>query len=214
MKLSSYIDLIKVLPYKEQSFKTSKETWVKYCNNEDFKKYYTSMFVQSTVEISRGDLFGMVEKGDFRDTIFSIILWGYPRNMRGNSFEMVLKSIGKLKELINGRTCFEENDFIEIRKQLNKTGIGLSTLSKVLYFFEIQFSGIRSLILDSRIIDVIQYEKFDELKELRDITEFSKDKYYIRYIKTMGELSNKYKCEIDQLELFLFLFGNNLKTIV
>lgn len=172
------------------------------------------MFIQSTVEISRGDLFGMVGQEDFRDTIFSIILWGYPRNMRGNSFEMVLKNIEKLKELINGRTCFEDKDFIEIRKQLNKTGIGLSTLSKILYFFEIQFSGVRSLILDSRIIDVLQNEKFDELKELREITEFSKDRYYIRYIKIMGELSNKYECEIDQLELFLFLFGNNLKTLV
>lgn len=189
---------------------TSRGTWEKYESNKVFGEFYKTTFRNSSVEISRGDLFKLVAV-DFNAAIFSIVLWGYPRNMRGNSFEELLKNIDKLKILIHGKTQFDEEEFLQMKRLLKGTGIGLSTLSKFLYFFNIKFCNTRSLILDSRIISVLQERKFKELHKLSEITEFKKDDYYIKYIKLMADISKKYNYEVDQLELFLFMFGSNLK---
>lgn len=153
------------------------------------------MFVKSTIEISRGDLFVLAGKKDFRDTIFSIILWGYPRgytrpNTMGKLFPQFLESVVKIEELLNGIDNLTNENF---KKLLNVKGIGLSTISKFLYFLGIKVEGFQSLILDSRIVEVLQHEKFEELKELGGIRESTKDKYYIKYIKTMEKLSLKYE---------------------
>lgn len=88
--------------------------------------------------------------------------------------------------------------------------MGLSTLTKILYFFRFTIEGKQCLILDSRIIDVINSRFFPELIDLHEITAQNKTKKYLAYLM-MEELSKSYKFKTDQLELFLFLFGNNLK---
>lgn len=105
------------------------------------------------------------------------------------------------------------NEFELIRKELKGSGIRLSTLTKILYFFKITLKGYRCLILDSRIIEVFQNGKFQELDTLKKIAEFNKDKYYPDYLKLMAELAKANGYAVDQLELFLFMFGKSLKPI-
>jgi len=209
--LSDFTELIKHLPYEQQAFETSKDTWKKYKNHKIFSTFYNEVFRTETVQFSRADLFAAAAE-DFNKAVFSIILWGYPRNMRGNSFGELLRNIEKLRKAILQKAQLMERDFIKLKNSLKGTGIGLSTLTKFLYFFNIEFNGYRSLILDSRIISVLQEGRFSELSELAEITEFKKDNYFIPYIKLMDELAKKNGYSVDQLELFLFMFGNNLKA--
>jgi hypothetical protein len=60
---------------------------------------------------------------------------------------------------------------------------------------------------------VLQGGKFQELDTLKKITEFNKDKYYPDYLKLMTEIAKANGYAVDQLELFLFMFGNTLKPI-
>lgn len=69
------------------------------------------------------------------------------------------------------------------------------------------------LILDSRIIEIINEKNtFKELNALGPITGFNKYKKYAPYLRIMEELADQNQCKPDQIELFLFLLGRNLKT--
>lgn len=215
MELAAYTDLIKNLPYQEQSFETNRETW----NREAYKgfiifdRFLQETFKESTrTSISRSDLFHAA-KGDFSMAVFSIILWGYPRNMRGNSFQRVLKNTYMLEQMIYVSQNLTVHELGNIRKKLKKTGIGLSTLSKILHFFNITLNGYRCLILDSRIIEVLQSGKFRELDSLQQISDPPKDENYLDYLAKMEEIAFANGYPVDQLELFLFMFGNSLKSI-
>jgi hypothetical protein len=210
MRLSSYRDLIKYLPYQDQAFETSKETWKKFEGHPAFSVFYISIFTQDTAKLSRADLFELA-KTNPSHAILSTILWWYPRNMRGNSFDLILESLPIIKTTLEGRREMSHEDFYAIVKKLSKTGIGLSTLSKFLYFFGFSIDGHQCLIFDSRIIDVLNDQHFEELKALESISPYNKEKKYLEFLILMEQLSAKNGYAVDQLELFLFMFGKNLK---
>lgn len=196
----------------EQSFQSQRRTWIKYSKHPRFSRFFNEVFTNNSVTISRNDLFHLA-KGDFSFAIFSIILWGYPRNMRGNSFFGVLEHTFRLEGLIKDSQNLTVQEFEKILKELKGTGIGLSTLTKILYFFNITLNGYKCLILDSRIIDVLKSGKFLELVSLKKITEFNKNRFYPTYLKIMAEIAGLNGYSVDQLEIFLFMFGNSLKPI-
>lgn len=212
MELASYNSLIKHLPYKEQTFQTQRGTWTKYSKHPKFSKFYKKVFTSSSVTISRNDLFHAA-KGDFSTAVYLIIFWGYPRNMRGNSFLGVLENTQLLEGLIHNSQNLTLQEFENISKVLKGTGIGLSTLTKIFYFLKITIDGYRCLILDSRIIEVLKSGKFQELDMLKKISESQKDKYYPKYLKLLAEIAEGNGYTVDQLELFLFMFGNSLKPV-
>lgn len=215
MELVNFTDLIKNLPFEEQSFETKRETWIRedYKGHAIFDQYLKVTFKDNLkASFSRADLFHAAT-GVFSFAVFSIILWGYPRNMRGNSFVAVLEKVHLLEEKIQVSQNISVQEFETLCKTLKGTGIGLSTLTKILYFFKITLNGCRCLIFDSRIIEVLQSGKFQELDTLKKITELNKNKFYLNYLKLMAEIADKNGYSVDQLELFLFMFGNSLKPI-
>lgn len=215
MTLDSYTNLIKYLPYLDQAFETKKDVWLPHkIVNLSFANFHDKKFINNKLKISRRDLF-LASKQNFYEAIFLTILWGYPRNMRGNNFNTILHSLNIIESTLLGDKVLSENDFKRICKNLKTTGIGLSTLSKLLYFFEYRIEGHQCLILDRRIIEILNdKDGFIELKKLtknRKITEFNKAKIYIEYLDVMEDISIKNDYKPDQLELFLFSMGRNLK---
>ena len=148
--------------------------------------------------------------------LFSIVFWGYPLgytrpNTINSLFPKLLETIPKLSTYLHLHGDISNKDLKMILASLS--GVGLSTFTKFLYFFQMTINGERAIILDSRIIKVLQTDNFKELSTLNKITETNKDKYYINYLQVMGAVANANNCSVDQLELFLFMFGNNLKSI-
>lgn len=211
MLLSSYRDLICNLPYLDQAFETKRTIWQReYIKCQEFRNFCEKVFKTNTVTLSRRDLF-MTAETDFQQGLFSINLWGYPRNMRGNSFLNILDSIPKIEKLLCANRELNEGEFINLGRKLNGASIGLSTLSKLLYFFKFTVEGRNCLIMDKRIIDVFNSKRFSELSATCEITEFNKTRNYLPYLKEIEEIAKANQYKADQLELFLFLFGKSLK---
>lgn len=211
MTLAAYSNVIRNLPYLDQAFETKKNTWERQYDNSVFKKYCDSQFKEEAILLSRRDLFEKC-KGDFYGAIVSIIFWGYPRNMRGNHFTNILNAIPEIKKALSKEKFLTQESFKQICEETKKTGVGLSTLSKFLYFFEFNLEGYQCLILDKRIIEVINKRLYNELSAFKKINEYNKLDSYTEYLKEMDKISKAESYKPDQLEFFLFHFGKNLKS--
>ena len=198
------------LPCLQQAFETKASTWKKYVHNPQFSTFYHRTFKDETSFISRQDVFREAA-ADIKTGILSTILWGYPRKMRGISFDRVLNSLPKIAEALITDNQLDKSTFKDLLKAVNKTGIGLSTLTKLLYFFRFQLDSKPCLILDRRILEVIASGRFAELQPLMTISSFNAYALYSEYLNLLAHLSAKHSYRPDQLECFLFLLGRNLK---
>jgi hypothetical protein len=213
MLLSSYKELIKQLPYLEQSFEIKKENWKleKYAFSNRLNTFFETYFIEDILRLSRWELFEFTRRDPF-DAAIAIIMWGYPSGMRGDSFQTFLKNIDSIKYRLLPDNNITDGKFKELL--LNIPGIGLSSLSKFLYFFNNKLDGLNCLILDRRIIEILNEKHFEELTVLSDIKENNKAAKYFLYLNIIHEQANLLGCKPDQLELFLFMFGRHLKSSV
>jgi hypothetical protein len=214
-EMKRFKNLIASMPVNEQAFTSKRETWEKYV--EDFPALtdmISSVFGhRSSVEISRQDLFELAEKLRIRDFIFSTILWGYPAGMRGNHFPNILKNLNKIEEALN--TCTKNKNIRNWRNHYLSViaidGLGLSTYTKFLYFLKMRIENYPALILDLRLIDVFRKGVFHEFRELRGIRYDNAPALYPSYLQLIETTSIKYDLVPDNVEMFLFEFGGNLK---
>ena len=216
-KIKEYIKLIKKLPEKEHSFVIKEKNWNKRFElpAEDLKKY----FKNGSLEISRGELFKLSkeQREVTEEFVIKVLMWGYPTGGRGNNIKTLLKP-QNIKQIVAILNTYKHKDVLkteELRKDLqgkNKIlGLGLSTMSKFLYFLEIKIDNEhnRSVILDQIIIDVVNSELFTDFKDLKKITSYNAPTLYVKYLKKMKEIADDLEdCEVGQLEMFLFIFGN------
>ncbi|TYP71021.1 8-oxoguanine DNA glycosylase OGG fold protein [Aquimarina intermedia] len=215
MNIENYKELILSLPIRQQCFTTNRNTWKKAENEVRWLKLLNDKLFEDnqTLTISRQDIF---ETKETRAVIIKTIYWGYARGMRGNHFVNILSDIEfiesaflKLKQTEQIKTC----DFKELTKTLtNVSGIGLSTYSKLLYFFNLKINNIPCLILDRRLIDVFKSQMYVNFQFLRSMNYHNAEKKYLDFLQVMNQNARKIETEGENIEQFLFLFGNNLRT--
>jgi len=216
MKLDNYKQLIKNLPVRQQCFTIIRKNkkWQHAENNFHwFKDCNDNYFQNGELEISRQDLFNI--SNSTREKILKTIFWGYPNGMHAHdNFAGILSNIDRL-----------EGIFIELqnsnhltRDDLNKTqaefksisGLGLSTYSKLLYFFEIKINNIPCLIVDNRILDVFKSNTYKDFTSLLDI-KGNPEKRYFDFINVLDDVAKRLETRGENIEQFLFLFGSKLK---
>lgn len=214
MHINDYKILISNLPVRQQCFTTRRTTW-SYAEKRIvwLKKLNTKLFHgQETLTISRQDIFKTKYP---REKIIKTIYWGYRGGMRGKNFVKILKNIGKIKkslQTLRGNVRETTLDSEELKSILhNIPGLGLSTYSKLLYFFEIEINNNPCLILDQRLIDVFKNNTFDEFNQISDIRYRNAEKRYLKYLELTQQLAGKIKTKGEHIEQFLFIFGNNLR---
>ena len=108
-----------------------------------------------------------------------------------------------------------KNKIKELKKNGGK-GLGISTISKLLYFLKVEINDKLSVILDQRIIDVLNKAEFNDFKELKDIKMTSSiSKYinnYYQFLDKIDRVNIGLKInDVGKIEMFLFIFGVNLK---
>ena len=213
MTLSNYRELIRNLPYLDQAFETKKQSWQKQIKKfRNFKEFCDERFEQNhSIKLSRRDLFVATNNETFESALYQIVFWGYPRNMRGNNLDEILSRLPTIKKAFSPNHDLGENDFQNVLSTLKGTHIGLSTLTKMLYFFNYRIDNYKCLILDSRLIEIIQSKVYMELLPLSKLSLHNKAAYYLEYVKIIAELADAQNYLEDQLEFFLFHFGKNLK---
>ena len=87
-------------------------------------------------------------------------------------------------------------------------GLGLSTISKLLYFFDVKIGNNPCQIYDGKVIKSLNNNhQIDELSIRNNWRQTYDD--YENYINLLSELSNDYQCSPDQIELFLFMINNS-----
>lgn len=213
MQIEHFRSLILNLPVKQQSFTTKRSTWFKAEN--ELKEINNVLFGdQLTLTHSRYDI---LETIDLKELIIKTIYWGYPNGMRGNNFvniinqiDLIIKEINKLKEIQNPTS----EDFKNLSLKFKTiSGLGLSTYSKILYFSKIKFDNNPCLILDDRLIKVFAKENFIDFVELNQIRYSNAESKYLIFLKKMNEVAANLGTRGENLEQFLFIFGNNLKNI-
>jgi hypothetical protein len=218
MRIVDFSECIKNLPVRSQSFITSRDyekwiyvenilPWYRDLNDEIFEH-------EISVCISRQELISNLNIGV--EKLLKIFYWGYPKGFQGmsNNLELIrsLSVIGeKIKELKQSNNL-TTNDFFDFHEwTTNIRGLGISTYSKFLYFNEIKFNNKPSIILDSRLMNVFKNNVFEEYASLNIIRPYNAHKYFIKYIELTNQLAIDMDTSEENIEQFLFIFGNNLK---
>jgi hypothetical protein len=214
MKIDRYKILISNLPVRQQCFTTKRTTWLKAENEISWLKQLNDKIFgdKSTLTISRQDIF---ETNETREIIIKTIYWGYTGGMRGNHFVNILKHIDHIENALlslrekSNPTTTDFNSLTETFK--NVSGLGLSTYSKLLYFFKISFNDNPCLILDQRLIDVFASKTYSNFQQIDKIRYDNAEKKYLDFLQLTRLLANDLETQGENIELFLFTFGNNLK---
>jgi hypothetical protein len=108
----------------------------------------------------------------------------------------------------NGISNWKENwKEIELVK-----GLGISTYTKFLNFLNVEIENNNALILDSRIIQALNMKIFAELT-ISEINYNSAHRHYTEYLKLINLQAKNLNVEAKKIEMFLFIFGSNLKNL-
>lgn len=217
MTIYNFQDLIQNMPVAQQAFKTNRATWENAEQEYPFLDEINNILFGENdhLFLSRNDVFNTEE---IKSKIIKAIYWGYPRGMRGLHFQNIINSLDEVVQtltlLINLGRPNDEN-FEKTREAFgNINGVGLSTYSKWLYFLNISINNCPCMILDIRIIQVCSNGVFEELAELNHLTYNNAPDNYLIYNEAINKLATNMNTQGANVELFLFLFGNNLKHLI
>lgn len=211
MKIYDYKELIRQLPINEQSFDIKADIWIGTSQESKIVEIFNK---QNFITISRKDLFDSVDNLD--KFVIKTLMWGYPTKGRGNNINNLLED-NKYRDLLEFLKKSKSKDLTteDIMNASKLKSIGISTLSKFLYFIGSSVCGNRAVILDGQIMDVINSGRFEELNSLRQksrIQIYNAFKRYPDYLKVISEIADAVETDPGQVELFLFMFGRNLKN--
>jgi hypothetical protein len=210
MRISDYKNLIEALPVDQHSFEIFSENWKVTNQIELIEKIFDN---NESVFINRFHLrYSTSEMASF---IIKTLMWGYPTKGRGSNIDRLLESdnFEKLILKLEGycRNKISLNHIIEDVSEIK--GLGQSTITKFLYFLETTVEGYQALIFDEKIVRVLKSGRFDEFYQFKDLRTINLN-HYVEYLSVIHQIANELKVDADKIELFLFLFGNNLSELI
>ena len=226
MKIAEFRELIANLPASRQAFNSRRATWEANFQKREVpieaRNAFKEIFVDNTdVFISRNDLRLIAQEGNLAKLVIASIIWGYPRGMRYNYFSNILNQLETIVGHFPKVGTQDWNKHWNAVAEIN--GLGLSTYSKILFFYSAKVGAnngngekFDALILDLRIIQVIASGVFEELEQLNNpglLTYANAPLRYVNYLSCLASLSKDYKVPAENIELFLFQYGKNLKPI-
>jgi len=205
----TYSDLIKNIPVRKQSSYTKKDSWNRIID-EHFQAILTTMFGSNDkIEISRQDVFN---ENDVYKKIVKTFIWGYPTVGRGNNIQNVINSEDRIVGImssINGKKITKNEYFALVTKLKKITGLGISTWTKMLYFFDVKIENSTCQIFDNQIFESLNKEQ---------LIEFMGNKYlrhnyetYLNYIDDLAVIAKEMMTKAENIEVFLFYFNNRYK---
>ena len=208
MELLELENLIKAIPVRKQASIVNKKSWEKKlkgqaANKELFKEIYKG-------EITREDI---LKENNPKKKIMMTLMWGYPTGGRGNNISNILKKIEKLSTILSKDAELTEERFNQLLKKFRENeikGLGPSTWSKLLYFFNYSIEGNKCLIYDQKIVSSLNRKQFSELANDEKKYKKNKNDYliYLRKIKEWAEKIDAKDSDLpDKIEVFLFYFN-------
>ncbi len=164
--------------------------------------------------ISRQDIFDEAKANPNLENLEKIfyltILWGYPT---GSNIRVYLSSIvdqmPKLRQILGQvRECGISDWKTHFNSTDNRIrGLGSSTYSKLLYFLGVKVELYDALILDQQVVKA--FRGFDNLS---DLVHLNPEKDYVCYLRKMDAVAQSLAVPKENVEMFLFTFGSQLKA--
>lgn len=209
MKLLEFKDLIRHIPWEFHSFEISKSVWTDSPQRELIEDIFGS---RDTISLTRSEVLNTNKSIDHK--IIKTLMWGYPTKGRGKNIDKVLQyeNFRSVREFLISMKSTGLL-LVDLEKQIKEVdGLGISTITKLLYFFRIPFKEYYCLILDNQIIKLVEEKKYAELLPLQGLNRYNAVNRYYNYLELLNKLSRKIDCDPAQIELFLYQFGRNLNT--
>ena len=210
MKITDFRKLIQEIPHNNHSFDIKKSNWK--CDNQS--RIIDQIFEgKDIVTLNRYDLIN--SKWNIEEFIIKTLMWGYPTKGRGNNINTLLME-DNFKKLIYKLEHYKNTEISigTLKKDMDEIPrLGLSTITKFTHFLNTRIEGFRALILDARIIEVINSGRFEELNSLKGININNALRKYVDYIRIIDMISKDTNSHPDQVEMFLFTLGKNLSEI-
>jgi hypothetical protein len=227
MRFADFSSLIALMPTAYHSTTVERSNWKDVLDRSDGAGYaLRSVFsdfatTPEQVRISRSDLHRLAKEPQLERFVMAVMLWGYekPSDLRGTNLADFLADPAYLSALcqllisVRGQSIADWD--AHFKNVVPIRGIGLSTHTKFLNFLLTKVHGYPALILDSRIIRVVQRDQavFPELLRLKGLTESNKDRMYPLYLRCIHEISDGLRVPAENMEFFLYNFGGTLKDI-
>lgn len=203
-----YRNLIKEIPVLCQSAAIKRKSWerVKYKNKVQIENDIFGR--QEVIELSRQDVF---EERDLSKKMVKTLMWGVPTAGRGNNLHDVLNDNTFAQDVSSiFRKNMAEAEANTTLVNFNRTkGLGPSTWSKLLYFFDVSIDSNKCQIYDIKIVNSLNKVQFEEFK-CKNWNHQNIDDYF-KYVELMNSLSETLKVRPDQLENFLFYYNLGYK---
>lgn len=241
--IKKYEEIIKSIPVRNHSVIVRKENWIKddslhtrltknnqfQNNNDDLLNTLKTIFKNEQngqIEISREDIFKIFKEEDSEKKLIMVLLWGYPTGGRGNNIANILNErkqfIKKLNNILKDKkNSIAQDDYKKLKfkdentKKLKFKGLGLSTMSKILYFFKVKIDNNPCLIFDTQILKSLQKNNIDEFKNVDWEQADEKEEKYFEYLRIVNTISKEKlknsKIEPEAIELFLFHYNMHFK---
>jgi len=198
----NFSPLIRALPVLDHSIQVDSAFWQpKFATAGQLPLWNAIFGGLPTIRISRNRLLTFAYPSPEQKTA-EILLWGYPNNMRGIVSNLLphLTAIS-LHSSSGAAWPVYYQAFNAIPKR-----IGISTITKLAYFYSRTFTGLGALILDNRLIG--STANWVETAPLR-LTYQNAPASYLNYLNSMHAIANSLlACTADQLEFFLFALGD------
>lgn len=208
--IQKFAKLMKEIPIEFQSAVIKKDVWEKidYTGKSSIEKEIFG--TNREIEISRKDI---LEEKRPRIKIVKVLMWGYPSGGRGKNIENILR---KLNSLCKTLSKIQNKDLPskEVKDLLNQfeqvKGLGISTWSKLLFFFNVYFNSRKCQIFDLKIVESLNKNQFQEFNR----SDWKQTQInYMNYIELLDSLSRKIKVPSENIEAFLFHYNLNYKFL-
>lgn len=217
LNIDNYEKLILELPLDNHGFLIKYKNWEKNFDSE-FTKIYSILFEsKKDISINRKMLFSLGKKAiesekleDYEKFIFYVLAWGYS-SWRIWTYKNSRKILSN-ENILKISKCFKDNfkkegiDIKTFKEIINELSwLGLSSITKIIYFLDINIDDLKPAILDLQIIEVLNSNIFYKTSN-NIVFKYWNINHYFKYL----ELLNKEKIETWKIELFLFMFWRSL----
>ena len=200
--IAQHIDEIRNLDVGNHTIRDIKKKNWDWLNFPEKDALYGAIFVNDVINLSRAEV---KAETDIKTKIMKVLMWGYKKtngSLRPQYFDSIVNHLNVLEPIfadIQNRNlnAAEINDVFDRFRAVK--GLGISTYTKLLYFFNVSFEGKKCLILDKWVLKSLNY--FDGFAG----TDWQKTEVcYLTYLNRMDELAGLHNVSPEQLERFLF----------
>ena len=171
--------------------------WADRCAAVGLTPLHTTLFAgRATIQVSRDWLHHAAVPDELR--CLAVLLWSHPNGARGHEQDW-LAQLPSIAQAATPASSWEE--YYDQLRAFDHLRIG--TISKLACFFGQVFVRLPALILDHRIISVLQSGQWAELLRFESVTAANAHHSYVGYLDCLHALAARSKTHAEQWELFL-----------